>query len=50
MNDDQTTGFLVIFGIAMAIIVLILGCYPDFIVSFMNESLKEMSNNIILKI
>tara|TARA_A100001015_G_C14962443_1_gene701488 strand:- start:593 stop:1657 length:1065 start_codon:yes stop_codon:yes gene_type:complete len=34
----------------MAIIVLILGFYPDFIVSFMNESLKVMSNNIILKI
>ena len=25
LNDDQTTGFLVIFGIAMAIIVLIIG-------------------------
>jgi len=25
LNDDQTTGFLVIFGIAMAIIILIIG-------------------------
>jgi len=34
----------------MAIIVLILGFYPDFIISFMYESLEGMANNIILKI
>ncbi len=35
---------------AMAIIVLILGFYPDYIISFMNTTLENMTNNIIIKI
>ena len=34
----------------MAIIVLILGFYPDYIISFMNTTLENMTNNIIIKI
>ena len=34
----------------MAIIVLILGFYPDYIMSFMNATLENMTNNIIIKI
>ena len=34
----------------MAIIVLILGFYPDYIISFMNVTLENMTNNLLLKI
>ena len=34
----------------LAILVLILGFYPDYIMNFMNATLENMTNNIILKI
>jgi len=34
----------------LALIVLILGVYPDFMMTYMNNTLQNMTDNIILKI
>ena len=34
----------------LALIIIILGVYPDYIMSFMNMSLQNISSNIIIKL
>ena len=34
----------------LALIIIILGFYPDYIMSFMNMSLQNISSNIIIKL
>ena len=34
----------------LALIILILGIYPDYLMSYMNMTLQNITNNIIIKI
>jgi NADH-quinone oxidoreductase subunit M len=46
--DANTTEKILLFS--LAIIVLVLGIYPDYIINFINPSLQSITDNIITKI
>ena len=51
LNNNLDANFLEkIILFSLALIVLILGVYPDYMMTYMNITLQNMTNNIILKI
>ena len=51
LNNDIDANFLEkIILFSLALIVLILGIYPDYMMTYMNITLQNLTNNIILKI